>query len=625
MSEGNINFFKADRRSLEFTLFEHFRVQDLLNPELSDYFAHLKKEDLDAVIDQALRFCNEMTGPINSAGDTTGCVLKDGQVITPKGFKEAWKKLYELGLPNFMVELEEGGFQGPQSVNVMLGELQSGANTSFMMYPALTHGALELIETFALPAEKKRFVEPMLNGRFSGTMCLSEPQAGSDVGMATTKAVRIEGNRYKIQGTKCWISGGDHDMAENVVHMVLARVEGAPSGTKGISLFIVPKYRVNDDGSIGKPNDVVTASIEHKLGIKASTTAVLNFGENDGCEGYLCGDTENVGMKQMFQMMNGARIAVGVQGLAVASTAYLNALAYARERMQGSSVKAFKDPNAPRVAIIEHSDVRRMLMEMKSKVEGMRSLAVKLAYHADMALALRKKSKPTQEDEDSAIFHQGQVDLLTPIVKAYCSDQAFRVCELAVQTYGGAGYVKDNPVEQYLRDAKIFSIYEGTNHIQALDLVVRKLRHRDGKDLNDFVEGISQFVTKHRDDPAVGEEVKALAATATNLQEAGVAQIQYMMTGKLDQFTLSASPFLEAMSHVTVAYLLLDAAIVAETERTQDEEQSQEEFDFYAGKVMSAKFYVNFFLPQADALCRIIKSGDRSALDIPDRGFSTAW
>jgi len=625
MADATINFFKADRRSLEFTLFEHFRVQDLLDPAFSDFYAHLKKEDIDAVIDQAIRFCNEMTGPINSAGDSVGCVLKDGQVITPKGFKEAWQKLYELGLPNFVVPLEHGGFQGPQSVNVILGELQSGANTSFMMYPSLTHGALELIEEFALEAEKQRFVGPMIEGRFSGTMCLSEPQAGSDVGMCTTKAVRIEGNRYKIQGTKCWISGGDHDMAENVVHLVLARVEGAPAGTKGISLFIVPKHRVNDDGTVGKSNDVVTTSIEHKLGIKASTTAVLTFGENDDCEGYLCGDTENVGMKQMFQMMNGARIAVGVQGLAVASTAYLNALAYARERLQGSSVKAFKDPNAPRVAIIEHSDVRRMLMEMKSKVEGMRALAVKLAHHADMATALRKKSGKTQEDEDAAIYHQGQVDLLTPIVKAYCSDQAFRVCELAIQTYGGAGYVKDNPVEQYLRDAKILSIYEGTNHIQALDLVVRKLRHRDGKDLDDFVQGISQFVTKYRNDPAVGEEVEALATTASHLQETGVAQIQYMMTGNLDQFTLSASPFLEAMAHVTVAYLLLEAAVIAERERTQDEAQSQEEFDFYAGKVMSAKFYVNFILPQADALCRVIKSGDRSALDIPDHGFSTAW
>jgi len=322
-------------------------------------------------------------------------------------------------------------------------------------------------------------------------------------------------------------------------------------------------------------------------------------------------------MKQMFHMMNGARIGVGVQGMSVASVAYLNALAYARERMQGSSVKAFKDPNAPRVPIIVHSDVRRMLMEMKAKVEGMRTLAMKLALHQDKVRALT--------DPDARVYHQGQVDLLTPIVKAYCSDQGFRVCELAVQVYGGAGYVKDNPVEQYLRDAKIFSIYEGTNHIQALDLVVRKLRARSGMDLSDFIGDISAFVEKNANDPAVGKEVRALGKAGRTLQEAGQSMIEYMMTGQLDQFTLLASPFLEGMSHVTVAHLLLEAALVAEEERTQDDAQSQEEFDFYAGKIQSAKFYVNFILPQALAVSEVITSGDRSALDIPDRGFSTAW
>lgn len=617
MSDAAINFFKADRRSLMFTLFEHFKVQELFE---SEYYGHLSQEECEAVLDQVLRFADEMIGPINGTADRVGCILGDNEVKTPDGFQEAWKKLYELGLPNFMMPLEAGGFQGPSAMNVVIGEVMSGANTSFFMYPTLTHGAMELIETFGLEAEKARFVEPMMTGRFAGTMCLSEPQAGSDVGMLTTKATKIEGNKYKIVGTKCWISAGDHDMAENVVHLVLARAEGAPEGTKGISLFAVPKYRVNDDGSVGELNDCVTTAIEHKLGIVASTTAVLAFGENDGCEGYLIGDTENVGMKQMFQMMNGARIGVGVQGLAVAATAYLNALAYARERKQGSSVKAFKDPNAPRVSIIEHSDVRRMLMEMKSKVEGMRALAVKLSLHQDQAMALRHAGQ-----DHEAVYHQGQVDLLTPILKAYCSDQGFRVCELAVQVYGGAGYVKDNPVEQYLRDAKIFSIYEGTNHIQALDLVVRKLRHRDGKDLSDFVENMTEFIAENSDDDAVGEEVKQLAQTASHLQEASKSSIQYMMSGKLDQFTLVASPFLEAMSHVTVAKLLLEQAIVAEGARTQDEDQSQEEFDFYAGKVMSAKFYVNFILPQADALCRTIRSADRSALDIPDHGFSTAW
>ncbi len=530
MSDAAINFFKADRRSLQFTLFEHFKIQELFDPELSDYYAHLSQEECEAVLDQVERFCDEKTGPINGVADRVGCVLENGEVRTPEGFAEAWKQLYELGLPNFMNPLDRGGFQGPMSLDVMIGELMSGANTSFFMYPTLTHGAMELIETFGLEAEKARFVEPMTNGRFSGTMCLSEPQAGSDVGMITTKAVKIDGSLYEIQGTKCWISVGDHDMAENIVHLVLARVEGAPGGTKGISLFAVPKFRVGDDGSVGESNDVVTASIEHKLGIIASTTAVLNFGDNDGCEGYLLGDTENVGMKQMFQMMNGARIGVGVQGLSVAATAYLNALAYARDRKQGASVKAFKNPNAPRVSIIDHSDVRRMLMEMKSKVEGMRAMAVKLALHADRAVALRHAGK-----DDEAVYHQGQVDLLTPLFKAYCSDQGFRVCELAIQVYGGAGYVKDNPVEQYLRDAKIFSIYEGTNHIQALDLVVRKLRHRDGKDLDDFVEGMTEFITQYADDPGIGEEVKHLGKTARNLQEAATSSIQYMMTGKLDQ------------------------------------------------------------------------------------------
>jgi len=619
MGEG-VNFFKADLRSIEFTLYEHLRVQDLFEGDTyNDRYQHLTREECDTVLQQCHRYCNEVTGPLNGVADKTGCKLEDGQVITPAGFKEAWDQLYALGLPAFPVDLEHGGFQGPMSVSVALGELQCAANTSFNMYPALTHGAMELVVAFSTEENKRRFIEPMNTGRYAGTMCLSEPQAGSDVGAISTRAVPIEGNRYKIYGTKCWISGGDHDLSENIIHMVLARIEGAPAGTKGISLFIVPKYKVTDDGSSGASNDVSTASIEHKLGIKASTTAVLSFGENDDCEGYLVGGQENSGMKQMFQMMNGARIGVGVQGMSVASVAYLNALAYARDRLQGASAKAFKDPNAARVPIIQHSDVRRMLMEMKSKVEGMRTLCMKIAFHQDLVHSLAGK------DDDAVIYHQGQVDLLTPIVKAYCSDQGFRVCELAVQTYGGAGYVQDHPVEQYLRDAKIFSIYEGTNHIQALDLVVRKLQSRGGLDLQDFTGDISAFVEKHHKDPALGREVRALGKAGLTLQEAGQSMVEYMMSGKLDQFTMLASPFLEGMSHITVAYLLLEAGIVAAHKSRAGEEQSQEEYDFYAGKVASAKFYVNFVLPQALAISEVITSGDRSALDIPDSGFASAW
>ena len=623
MADGATNFFKADLRSIQFTLYEHIKVQQLFDAERfpkANFFGHLSQAECDQVIDQTYRFCNEVIGPLSQTGDRFGCKLENGKVTTPKGYPEAWKTLWEMGLPNWRHTLEHGGFQGPSSIEVVLAELQSGANTAFTMYPGLTYGVAELVAKFALDEDRARFLPNLQNGRFSGTMCLSEPHAGSDVGSARTKAVRLDGNQYKITGTKCWISGGDQDMSENVVHMVLARVEGAPEGTAGISLFIVPKYRVNDDGSVGEFNNVVTASIEHKLGIKSSTTAVLNFGEGGDAIGYLCGSAENTGMKQMFQMMNGARIAVGVQGLAVASTAYLNALAYARDRKQGSSVKRFKDPAAPRVAIIEHSDVRRLLLEMKSKIEGMRALVVKLAFNEDLARALEAEGK-----HDEAAYYQGRVDLLTPIVKAYCSDQGFKVCEHAVQIYGGAGYVMDNPVEQYLRDAKIFSIYEGTNHIQALDLVVRKLRGRHGQDLADFVGDLTGFVEKYSNDDAVGHEVRLLGEAAQALQAAGGDLMKYMMSSKLDQLTLCCSPFLEAMAEVTVGHLLLEAAVIAEEERTQDERQSQEEFDFYAGKVMSGKFYANFVLPNVLAKCRAIASNDRSALDIPDAGFSTSW
>jgi len=621
LSNAAINFYKADLRAIQFTMYEHLKVQQLFDLDL---FSHLSREECDAILAQSLRFATEVTGPLNGNADRVGCVHKDGKVLAPNGFHEAWKKLYELGLPTFAMSQESGGLGGPLSVSVALQELQSGANTSFNMYPELTHGAADVIENFGLPEDKEKFLPPMMDGRFAGTMCLSEPHAGSDVGAATTRAKHLEGNVYKITGTKCWISAGDHDLAQNIIHLVLARIEGAPPGTKGLSLFIVPKYWVNEDGSVGESNDVVTASIEHKLGIRASATAVLNFGENDNCRGILVGGQPHMGMRQMFRMMNGARIAVGIQGLAIASSAYLNALTYARERMQGSSVRHFKDPDAPRVAIIEHSDVRRMLMEMKSKVEGMRTLAIKLALHQDLSVAL------AATDAGKAAYHQGQVDLLTPILKAYCSDQAFRVAELAIQTYGGAGYVQDNPVEQYCRDAKIFSIYEGTNHIQALDLVARKLNQHNGENFRHYLEEIKTFVNEHSSQPGIGGEVRALGEAAAELERATFAIMDFFMGGKIDQVTLVANSFLEVMAEVTIAFLLLQAALIAEQKRADEEDELEDEtpredYDFYAGKVMAAKFFVNRILPAVHAKVACISSSDRSALDVPDAGFSTVY
>ena len=615
MALAPANHYKADLRAIRFSLWDHLGAERLF---ALPRFAHLSREECDAVIDQAYRFAVEVSGPLNSAGDRTGCRIEHGRVVTPPGFRDAWRRLAELGLMPFTIPADSGGFGGPAAVGVVLQELQSGANTAFQMYPGLTHGAVDLLEHFALDEDRKRFLPPMLDGRFSGTMCLSEPHAGSDVGATRTRARHLEGHVYAITGTKCWISAGDHDLADNIVHLVLARIEGAPTGTKGLSLFIVPKIWVNEDGSLGEPNDVATASIEHKLGIRASATAVLNFGDHGRCRGLLVGGRPHEGMRQMFRMMNGARIAVGVQGIAVASTAYLNALAYARERLQGSSVRHFKDPNAPRVPILEHSDIRRLLLEMKAKVEGTRALAIKLALHADLARALADR------DPGAAARHEGQVDLLTPVVKAYGSDQSFRIAELAIQVYGGAGFVEDHPAEQYLRDAKIFSIYEGTNHIQALDLVSRKLGARGGENFADFLKEVGSFVAEHMTRPGLASEVGALGDAASELHRAAGALMEFFMGGKLDQVTLVASPFLESLAEVAVGHLLLEAAVVAEGRLRRDEDDlTHADVEFYRGKVLAAKYFSSYLLPQTHARVKAIVGGDRSPLDIPDGGFAS--
>lgn len=611
-----INTYKLDLRAIQFTLWEHLKVQQLFD---HPHYAHSSREECDAVVDQCAKFATQVSGPLNGAADRTSCRFENGNVIAPAGFKQAWKALFELGLMSFGMPTDSGGFGGPHAVEAILQEIQSGANMAFNMYPGLTHGAADMLNHCGTAEQKALFLGDMLSGRFSGTMCLSEPHAGSDVGSAKTRAKHIEGDIYEITGQKCWISAGDHDLTENIIHMVLARIDGAPAGTKGLSLFIVPKVWVKADGSLGEANDVSTGSIEHKMGIKASATAVLNFGENGNCRGILMGGVPHQGIKQMFRMMNSARIAVGIQGIGVAATAYLNALAYARTRLQGPSAKNFKDPNAPRVSIIEHADVRRMLLEMKAKVEGMRTLAVKLALHHDLAIALKGK------DAGLAARHQGQMDLLTPIVKAYCSDQAFRIAELAIQTYGGAGYVQDNPVEQYCRDAKILSIYEGTNHIQSADLIARKLQANGGEDFRIYLEEIETFVASHEKTPGVSSEMRALGTAVDALKKSAAALMEFFMSGKVDQVMLNANDFLGVMADVTIAHLLLDAAVIAEGKRgSEGDDQSQEEFDFYAGKVAAAKFFVNHVLPGVHARAATIAAGDRSALDIPDRGFSSA-
>jgi len=607
-----LNRYKADLRDFHFLLFEQFGLQDLLG---KGAFADWGTEEVKAVIDEVYKFATNVSGPLAQIGDQEQCKLVDGRVKTPTGFGDAWKRVYEAGWKQLAVSTEFGGQGSPVTLQMVADELLSGSNTAWAMYAGLTLGAAELIESFGTPEQRKLFCENMLQGKWAGTMCLTEPHAGSDVGDAKTTASRNADGSFNIKGTKIFISGGDNDFTENVIHMVLARIDGAPAGTKGLSLFIVPAVHVKPDGSLGERNDVHVASIEHKMGINGSATCVLSFGEDDKCVGYLTGGAENQGMPQMFQMMNGARIGVGIQGLAAASSAYLNALEYAKDRKQGPSMKAFKDPTAPKVPIIEHADVRRMMLDMKSKVEGIRALCIYLTLNWDRAMALKGV------DDDAAAYAQGQVELLTPIFKAYGTDQGFQVCATAIQSYGGAGFLKDHPVEQYCRDARIFAIYEGTNHIQSLDLVGRKLRMNGGQYARDLLERMGKLIEKHSEHPELGSSVKILGE-ATQALTGALMNLMMWVQNDLEMIPLYANRIQETFSEVTVAWLLLDGAVVA-MGKLKELPEGHPDRAFYEGKRYSATYYAQNILPGAIHRANELKRADRSALDIPLEAFAT--
>lgn len=602
------NWYKADLREIHFLLFEQFGLGDLLQKEP---FADWGRDEVKMVLDECYRFATEVIGPLNALGDREGCRLEDGQVKTPEEFKAAWTALYEQGWRVLNVPEDLGGQGSPTTLQAIAEELMSGANPAFMMYPGLTNGAAELIAHHGTAEQIELFAKEMFAGRMAGTMCLSEPQAGSDVGAAKTSAKLVEEGVYSIRGVKAWISAGDHELTANVAHLVLARIEGAEAGTKGLSLFIVPKRRLD-----GTPNDVTVAGIEHKMGLNASATCTLNFGDEGACHGHLVGGIEHQGMRQMFTMMNYARIGVGIQGLAVAAAAYLNALEYAKERKQGSSAENWKDPSAPRVSIIEHADVRRMLLDMKSRTEGIRALIVKLTTHQDRARALAGK------DDASAAYHHGQVELLTPLVKAYSSDQAFHVAELAIQVHGGSGYVNDYPVEQAARDSKVFSIYEGTTHIQALDLVGRKLGQAGGKHGKEFFSDISKLVSTHRDHEVLGGAIAQLEKAQGAVGGAAQQLLSWFKGGEMAKVPLNANRFLEMMSELAVGWLLLEGAVIALDAQAKTS-TDHPDWAFYEGKRASALYFANNVLPSVIGKSKMMLAGDRSAIDIPIESFAT--
>jgi alkylation response protein AidB-like acyl-CoA dehydrogenase len=608
-----INRYKADLREMQFVLFEQLKVDEVLG---RGPFEAWGPDEVKMSLAEAYRFAREVTGPLNSVGDRMGCRVENGRVIAPEGFKEAWTKIYEAGWRTIGMDPAWGGQGAPQTLCALVEEMLSGSNTAFNMYPGLAYGAAELLHHFGTDEQKTKYLPKMFDGTWGGTMCLTEPQAGSDVGSAKSTATRNPDGTYAIRGAKIFISSGDHDLAENIIHLVLARIDGAPLGTKGLSLFIVPRRKINADGASGEDNDVSLVAIEHKMGINGSATCALNFGDNGNCVGELVGGVEHAGMSQMFRMMNGARIAVGIQGVAIASSAFLNALEYARDRKQGSSFTRWKDPTAPRVSILEHADVRRMLLDMKARVEGVRMLILKLASHVDRARVYQGA------DDEKAAYHHGQVELLTPIVKAYSSDQSFRICEEAIQTYGGVGYTKDYPVEQYCRDAKIFSIYEGTNHIQAMDLVGRKLGQGGGKHWQDFLSDVGTFVANHKSHPTLGPSVEALGVAQEALATTAFGMLGWFQSGQVTLVPLAATRFLEMMAEVTVGWLLLDAARIAE-EKLPGVAEGHPDRAFYEGKRHAAVYFARNVLPHVTHMAKVLAEGDTSAVDIPDAAFAT--
>ncbi|MCP4667081.1 MAG: acyl-CoA dehydrogenase, partial [Deltaproteobacteria bacterium] len=465
-----INYFRRDDRDTKFVLFEYLDMDRLLTYEAYKDFS---VDDFTMIVDEALKVCREVLGPAMQDGDREGCTYKDGVVKAPASFHECWKVMAENGWMAASSSPEFGGQGLPITVGGLIGEFFNGANMAFETYPGLAVGNGRLIENFGTDEDKALFVEKMYTGVWGGTMCLTEPDAGTDVGWLRTKAspdadagdTRV----YRIEGTKQFITCGEHDLTENIIHLVLARIEGAPPGTEGISLFIVPKIWVHADGSLGEPNDVYCGNIEEKMGIHGSSTCTLNFGENGKCRGILLGEP-NSGMAKMFQMMNEARMGCGVTALGLATSAYDTARHYAKERVQGP---LFTDRDAGRVTIIQHEDVRRMLMNLKAGTEAMRAMIGKLFYFIDVY-----EHDPDEANQKEAGL---QVELFTPLVKAYCTDFGYRLTRDAIQVLGGVGYCSEFPVEQYARDIKIVSIWEGTNYINSLDLVGRKLNMEGGK------------------------------------------------------------------------------------------------------------------------------------------------
>tara|TARA_Y100001934_G_scaffold59853_1_gene74147 strand:- start:2408 stop:4201 length:1794 start_codon:yes stop_codon:yes gene_type:complete len=565
-------------------------------------FNEVGLEALDSLLDEASRFFNEVISPTNRTGDLEGSSLNDdGSVSTPSGFREAYAQYVDAGWGAISFDPEYGGGGFPWLVGIAVTEMLTAANMALSLNPMLTQGSIHALTAHGDQEQKLTWLPKLITGEWAGTMNLTEPQAGSDVGALTTKAELQDDGTYKITGQKIYITWGEHDLTENIVHLVLARTPDAPPGTKGISLFIVPKFIINDDGSIGEENDIKCLSIEHKLGIHASPTCVLQFGDNGGATGYIVGE-ENSGMRYMFTMMNQARLAVGLEGLAVADRAYQQALDYALERMQGRRADTPKGESVP---IIDHPDVRRMLMTMKAYIEAMRCMIYLNAKSIDIA--------HHHPDEDERTRGHELTDLLTPLSKSWCTDLGNELTSLGIQIHGGMGFVEETGAAQHYRDIRIAGIYEGTNGIQAIDLVGRKLSMRKGDVVRELFIEINETASELHSANLKGiarpleDAVRDMQAATEWLIEKGGASTDDGLAG--------ATPYLRMFGTTVGGWLLAKSALQA---KKQIDEGNDSEF--LQAKIETAIFYAEQLLPQVSGLLPATVSGAQSLYAIkPER------
>ncbi|WP_298282752.1 acyl-CoA dehydrogenase C-terminal domain-containing protein [Acidocella sp.] len=590
--------YKAPLRDMKFVLHE------LMNEAPLPGHEEFTPELVDSILEEAGKFCAEQLLPLNASGDLEGCAIENGVVRTPAGFKAAYDAFNEGGWGGLEAAPEFGGQGAPATLAKLVEEMICATNISFGMYPGLTQGAVRALEIHGTEAQKALYLPKMISGQWSGTMCLTEPHCGTDLGLVRTKAVAQADGSYRITGAKIFISAGEHDLSENIIHLVLARAPDAPPGIKGISLFVVPKLLPDAAGEAGAGNGVSCAAIEHKLGIKASSTCQMNF---DDAQGWLVGQL-NRGMQAMFVMMNAARLGVATQGLGIAEAAYQGAVLYAKERLQGRALSGAKYPEKAADPIIVHPDVRRMLLTMRAYVEGSRALGMWVARRLDEANHERDEAKKAEAEEFVA--------LLTPVVKAFFTDAGFECASLAVQVYGGHGYIRDHGMEQLLRDARIAMIYEGTNGVQALDLVGRKMPANFGRGLRRFFHPVAAFIEENKGHPVLGRAVGGFGKAFGALQLATFF-IAEKALADAEEAGAAATDYLRLFGLVALGFMWLKMMKLA-LEKLPD---AGVDAPFYQAKLSTGRFYLERMLTQVGALLAVIKAGKGALMELPEELF----